>query len=174
MKLETIMRFRTLFLFVVLALTVLFALLNWQAFSTPTTLSLVFGTVEAPVGVIMLAVTLLLGAMCLTYLVYVQGVALVDSRRHTKELAAQRELADNAEASRFSELHNFVNAEMRAAAQMHADSRAQILARIEQLEANYRAALQETGNTLSAYIGELEDRIDHRQAPNGSANDPTH
>ena len=167
------MRFRTLFLFAVLAITVLFALLNWQAFTTPTTLSLVFGTVEAPVGVIMLAVTLLLGAMCLTYLVYVQGVALMDSRRHTKELQTQRELADNAEASRFSELHNFVNAEMRAAAQMHADTRAQILARIEQLEVTHRAALQETGNSLSAYIGELEDRIEHPRAANGSLIDPT-
>lgn len=167
------MRFRTLFLFVVLAVTVLFALLNWQAFTTPATLSVVFGTVEAPVGVIMLAVTLLLGVICLAYLVYIQGTALVDSRRHTKELQAQRDLADNAEASRFNELHNFVSAEMRAAAQMHADARTQILARLDQLEASYRSALQETGNSLSAYIGELEDRIDHRHLPNGSANDPT-
>ena len=70
------MRFRTLFLFLVLALTGLFALLNWQAFTAPTTLSLVFGTVEAPVGVIMLGVVLVLGAMCLAYLIYVQGTAL--------------------------------------------------------------------------------------------------
>ena len=80
------MRFRTFFLFLVIALTVLFALLNWPAFSQPTTLSLVFGTVEAPVGVIMLGVTFLLGAMCLAYLIYIQGAALLDARRHTREL----------------------------------------------------------------------------------------
>lgn len=168
------MRFRTLILFAVLALTVLFALLNWRAFTTPTTLSLAVGTVEAPIGVIMLAVTLLLGAMCLAYMIYVQGAALMDSRRHTKELQLQRDLADKAEASRFTDLHNFVKAEMRAAAQMHADMRAQVLARIDQLEQRNSVALQETGNTLSAYIGELEDRIEHRRTPNGSANDPAH
>jgi len=168
------MRFRTLFLFAVLALTVLFAFLNWQAFTTPTTLWLVFGTVEAPIGAIMLAVTFLLGAMCLAFLIYVQGAALMDSRRHAKELQLQRDLVDKAEASRFTELHSFVNAEMRAAAQINADMLAQILARIDQLEQHNSVALQETGNSLSAYIGELEDRLEHRRTPNGSANDPAH
>ena len=167
------MRFRTLFLFVVLGATVLFALLNWQAFSTPATLSLVFGTIEAPVGVIKLGVSLLLGAMCLAYLIFVQGMALMDSRRYAKELQLQRDLVDKAELSRFSELHNFMNAEMRAAAQMNADTRAQILTRIEQLELGNRAALQETGNSLSAYIGELEDRLERRDLSNGAVRDPT-
>ena len=165
------MRFRTLFLFVVLGLTVLFALLNWQAFTAPTTLSLVFGTVQAPVGIVMLGVTLLLGAMCLAYLIYVQGVALIDARRHAKELQLQRDVADNAEMSRFTELHNFVNAEFRASAQAHVDLREQVLARIEQLELGNRRALQETGNSLSAYIAELEDRMEHRD--NGAPRDPT-
>src|SRR5207237_3274960 len=110
---ETLMRFRTLFLFVVLALTVLFALLNWPAFTAPTTRSLVFGTVEAPLGLVMLGVVLVLGAMCLAYLVYVQGSALMDSRRHAKELQVHRDLVERAETSRFTELHNFVNAELR-------------------------------------------------------------
>ena len=167
------MRFRTLFLFVVLGLTVLFALLNWQAFTAPTTLSLVFGTVEAPVGLVMLGVTLLLGAMCLAYLIYVQGAALMDSRRHTRELQAQRDIADNAEMSRFTELHNFVNAELRAAAQVHAEARDQILARIEQLELGNRRALQETGNSLSAYIAELEDRMEQRDSAHGALRDST-
>jgi uncharacterized integral membrane protein len=168
------MRFRTLFLFAVLALTVLFALLNWPAFSTPTTLSVVFGTVEAPVGVIMLCVTFLLGAMCLAYLIYVQGAALMDSRRHAKELQTHRELAENAEASRFGELHNFLNAELRAQAQINADTRAQILARMDQLEQRTRVAMQETGNSLSAYIGELEDRLQHRYTGNGTLEPPAH
>src|SRR5256885_6111688 len=117
--LETAMRFRTLFLFLVLALTAVFALLDWPTFTAPTTLSLVFGTVQAPLGVIMLGLVFLLGAMCLSYLVFVQGTALVDSRRHAKELQAHRDLAENAEASRFTELHNFVNAELRKMEEMH-------------------------------------------------------
>jgi len=164
------MRFRTLFLFLVLALTALFALLNWSAFTTPTTLWLVFGSVEAPVGLVMLGVVFFLGAMCLAYLIYVQGTALMESRRHTKELNAQRELVEKAEASRFTELYNFVNAELRAATQREADTRAQVLTRIEQLEQRMRLALQETGNSLSSTIGELEHRIEHR--PTGRPDEP--
>lgn len=162
------MRFRTLFLFLVLALTGLFALLNWPAFTQPTTLSLVFGTIEAPIGLIMLAITFLLGAMCLAYLIYVQGTALMESRRHQRELQSHRELADKAEASRFTELHNFVNDELRKLEAMQADTRTQLLSRVEQMEQRTRSALQETGNSLSAYIGELEDRLEHRRSPNGS------
>jgi uncharacterized integral membrane protein len=166
------MRFRTLLLFVVLALTGLFALLNWDAFTTPTTLSLVFGTVQAPLGVVMLGIVFVLGAMCLAYLIYVQGVALYDSRRHAKELQTHRELADNAEASRFTELHNFVDNEMRKLEQIQFDMRAQLLARVEQMEQRTRAALQETGSSLTAHLGELEDRIEHR--PNGSTDPARH
>src|SRR5205814_7682456 len=92
---RNVMRFRTLFLFLVLAVTALFALLNWSAFTAPTTLSLVFGTVEAPLGLIMLGVVFVLGVMCLAYLIYVQGSALVESRRHSKTLQAHRGLAES-------------------------------------------------------------------------------
>lgn len=162
------MRFRTLFLFVVLTLTGLFALLNWQAFTQPTTLSLGLGTVNAPLGLIMLVVAFVLGAMSLAYLIYVQGAALMETRRHQKELQTHRDLADKAEASRFTELHNFVNDELRKVEAMQADTRAQLLSRLEQMEQRTRSALQETGNSLSAYIGELEERLDHRRPPNGS------
>jgi len=157
------MRFRTLFLFLVLALTAVFALVNWPTFTAPTTLSLVFGTVQAPLGVIMLGLVFLLGAMCLSYLVFVQGTALVDSRRHAKELQVHGDLAENPEASRFTELHNFVNAELRKMEEMQADSRSLLLARIEQMEQRTRTMLQETGRVL-------EERIEHAR-PNGA---PTH
>jgi len=161
------MRFRTLFLFLVLALVGLFALLNWEAFSTPTTLSLVFGTVQAPVGLIMLGVVFLLGAMCLAYLIYVQGTALLDARRYAKELQLQRDLVDKAESSRFTELHNFVNGELQKLEQMQADTRTQLMTRVEEMEQRTRMALQETGNSLSSYLGAMEDRIEHRRANGG-------
>jgi uncharacterized integral membrane protein len=168
------MRYRTLFLFLVLALTALFALLNWPAFSTPTSLSLGVGTVYAPLGVIMLGVVVLLGAMCLAYMIYVQGTALFDARRHARELQAHRELADKAESSRFTELHDFIDAEMRQLERLQADSRASMVARIEQMEQRTGVALKETGNSLSAHLGELEDRIDHQRLPDGGRGSVAH
>jgi uncharacterized integral membrane protein len=167
------MRFRTLFLYIVLAFTVLFALLNWPAFTAPATLSLVFGTVQAPVGLVMLGVVILLGAMCLSYLIYLQGSALMDSRRHARELQAQRELVDKAEASRFTEMHRFITAELRRIEDMHADTRALLATRIEEMEQRTRRTLEDTGNSLSAHLGELEDRMDRAQ-PTLARTPPAH
>src|SRR6185369_14287554 len=132
---------------------------NWPAFTAPTTLSLVFGTVTAPLGLIMLGVVFVLGAMSLAYLIYVQGTALRDSRRHARELEVHRELVDNAETSRFTELHNFVNAELRKMEQVQADMRAQMLSRMDLMEQHMRESLTHTLVTL-------EERIEHR-VPNG-------
>jgi len=160
------MRFRTLFLFVVLALTAIFALVNWPAFTAPTSLSLVFGTVTAPLGLVMLGIVLVLGAMCLAYLIYVQGSALMDSRRHARELQAHRDLVENAEASRFTELRGFVDAELRKLEQVHTDLRQQIFTRLDQMEVRTQRAMQEANQSLTHTLVELEDRIEHR-APNG-------
>jgi hypothetical protein len=41
-----------------------------------------------------------------------QATLIVESRRQSKELQAQRELADRAEASRFTELRDFIGQEL--------------------------------------------------------------
>jgi hypothetical protein len=96
------MPLRTVVLLVVLALIALFAALNWTAFVAPTTLS--FGVAQVQV--------------------------ILEWRRHAKELQTQRELADQAEASRFTELRT------------HVDTR-----------------LTEIESSLSAQLGEMRDRF---------------
>jgi uncharacterized integral membrane protein len=159
------MRFRTVFLFFVLALTGLFALVNWGAFTTPTTLSLVVGTVTAPLGLIMLGVVFVLGAMALAYAIYVQGTALLDSRRHARELQVHRDLVDNAETSRFTELQRFVGDQLSRMEQLHADTRAQLLARIDQLEQRTHLALHDVPRTTT--VIEREEQIE-RRVPDGN------
>jgi hypothetical protein len=161
------MRFRTFFLFLLLVATALFALLNWPAFTTPTTLSLGLGTVQAPIGLLMLGVVFLLGAMALAQVIYVQGTALADARRQAKELQAQRELADTAEMSRFTDLRNFVDGEMLKVAHTSNDLKSALLARLDQIDQHHQSLLQETANSLYAHIGQLEERIDHAVAPRG-------
>ncbi|MDE2399141.1 MAG: LapA family protein, partial [Burkholderiales bacterium] len=98
------MNLRTLTLAASLALLVVFTLLNWSAFTAPTALSLGFATVQAPLGLVMLVVT---GAVCTLFLVYIvlqQARLIVETRRSAKEVKSHRELADKAEASRFTEL----------------------------------------------------------------------
>ena len=161
------MRFRTFFLFLLLVATGLFALLNWPAFTATTPLSLGFGTIDAPIGLLMLGVVFVLGAMCLAQIIYVQGTALVDARRQSKELQAQRELAETAEVSRFTELRGFVDAELMKVSRASSDLKTALLTRLDQMEQRNHVQLQETANQLYAHLGQLEERIDHHPMPAG-------
>ncbi|HNS14658.1 MAG TPA: hypothetical protein PKM08_04935 [Syntrophorhabdaceae bacterium] len=154
------MKVRTLFLLIVVAAIAAFAALNWNAFMAPTTLSLGFAAVQAPLGLIMLGLLVFLTGLFLVFVVYLQTSVLLEARRHARELQANKELADQAEASRFTELRGFLEAELKRQAGLDAESRAALLARLDQLDRDLRAMVEESANTLSAYIGELEDRIE--------------
>jgi uncharacterized integral membrane protein len=148
-KVNANMKARTLLLLVVLGVIIVFAALNWAAFTATTTLSLGLTTIEAPLGLIMLGLLIFLTALFLIFVVYLQTSVLVEARRHARELQAHRGLADQAEASRFTELRNFLETELQRIEQRDAASHSAVLQRMEQSE-----------NTLAAYIGELEDRLE--------------
>ena len=103
------MPLRTVALVAALAALAIFVVVNWAAFMAPTSLSLLFGTIEAPLGLLMLMVTAVLGVLFLAYVVWLQTSVLLESRRLNRELAAQRQLADQAEASRFTELRTHID-----------------------------------------------------------------
>jgi hypothetical protein len=154
------MKLHTLFLLIVIAALAAFAALNWNAFMAPTTLSLVFTTVDAPLGLIMLAAVALLTILFLVYLAYLQATVLLDARRHSRELEASRSLADQAEASRFSELRQLVQSEIATLAGSSDRSKGELLAQLSRVESELRTAFEQGSNSLAASIGELEDRLD--------------
>jgi predicted Holliday junction resolvase-like endonuclease len=154
------MYLRTLMILAVLGLIAVFSALNWSAFIAPTALSLGFTSVEAPLGLILLAIVALLTLLFLVYITYLQSTVLLESRRHTRELQSQRELAEQAETSRFNQLRTSMETELEKLAGDMEQSKSLLLTRLDQLERDLRAALEQTGNSLAAYIGELEDRFD--------------
>jgi len=154
------MNIRTLLLLLVLGAIAVFAAANWNTFVTPTILSLLFTTVQAPLGLIMLGFTALLTAMFLLFIAYLQASLLMDTRRHTREMQAQRALADQAEASRIFDLRKFLEAELLKLTEQATKSRIDMEARLNQLERDLRSDVEQAGNTLAAYIGELEDRLE--------------
>ena len=160
------MKLRTIFLLLILGTIAAFSLLNWNAFITPTTLSLGLTEIQAPLGVIMLGVVAFLTAFFLVFVVYMQASAIFDSRRHAQELQVNRELADKAEASRFTELHNFLETELqklgsnRDARWSSATDHQAVLDRLDRLEKDLFLAVEQSGNSLAASIGELEDRLE--------------
>ncbi|MEF7616905.1 LapA family protein [Aquincola sp. MAHUQ-54] len=155
---------RTLLVLAVLALTAGFALLNWTAFATPTSLYLGFTTVEAPLGLIMLGLVALLSVVFVVWAISLQATLLMEQRRLNKELQAQRALADTAEASRFTELRSFIAAETLRIAQSTEQTRAALVQRMEQFEDRQRTAFEQSANAVAASLGELEDRLERGQA----------
>jgi uncharacterized integral membrane protein len=147
------MNIRSLTILVLLALLGVFAVVNWGTFISPTELSLVFTRVEAPLGLVMLGFTALLTVVFLGYVMFVQMSALSASRKHSEELRHQRELADRAEASRFTELRQFLAGELEGLRKSQLDS-----------EGRLRDELASTANSLAASIGELDERVE-RMAP---------
>jgi len=147
------MNIRSLTLVVLLALLVVFAVVNWGTFISPTTLNLVFTSVQAPLGLVMLGFTALLTVVFLGYVMYVQMSALSASRKHSEELRHQRELADRAEASRFTELRQYLEQELDSLRGSQKDS-----------EGRLRDELTAATNSLAASIGEVDERLE-RMSP---------
>ena len=154
------MNIRTLLLLIILGAIAVFAAFNWNAFMAPTSLYLGFASVQAPLGLIMLGLLVLLTALFLVFVIYLQTSVLLDTRRHARELQVSRDLADKAEASRVIELRTFIEMELQRQATLDAEARKVLLVRLDQLDRDMSAALEQGTNSISAYIGQLEDRLD--------------
>jgi hypothetical protein len=154
------MKLRALVLIGVLGLFLAFMILNWATIMAPTTLNLAIAEVNAPLGLVMLGMMALLTALFLVFIVYLQTSVLFEARRHAKELQSNRELADKAEASRFTELRQYMDAEIQKQATAQAEAESTLLAKLDTLNADIHRAIDVSGNSLSAYIGELEDRLE--------------
>ena len=152
------MNFSTVLLLLVVAAIAALAALNWYTLSALTVVSLGVMTIEAPLGLIMLGLTALLAVFFLAYVLSLQGSVLMDTRRHTKEMQAQRELADKAEASRFTELRAFLE-------QQQSQAHAALLNRLDNMETRLTARAQESDNTTAAYVGHLEQKLVGRSEP---------
>lgn len=161
------MNLRALSLTLVLAFVLLaaFATLNWVAIAAPSTLSLGFINVSASLGMVMLGFTATISGLFIIYILLLQAGVILDARRLTKEVKAQRELADTAEASRFTELRTLLEGELRRIEAQGAASHSEFGARIEQSERGMQDKLAEATATLSAYLGEIEDKLDRALVP---------
>jgi uncharacterized integral membrane protein len=154
------MYLRSLLIIVVLGVLIVFAAINWSAFVAPTTLSVGFTTMEAPLGLILLGIAASLTLLFLIYVVYLQSSTLMESRRYGRELQAQREVADRAEASRLTQLQSFLEAELQKLAKQTEEAKAGTLSRVDQLEKDLRATMEQSANSLAAYLGEIDDRFE--------------
>jgi len=134
-------------------LAIVFVLINRQALGAPVEVSFGFARVSTSLGLILLALAIVLLAVFLALVLRMQLRLLGLHRQHSAELRTHRELAENAEASRITELREYLKQELAALTE------AQRLS-----EQRLHEEIQATGNSLSACIGEIDERLE-RQWP---------
>jgi len=142
------MRLRTVLVVLMIVMVSAFATINWQAFLAPTTLSLLFTSFDAPLGLVMLGILTFVVVAFALYMAVWQSTILIESRRHAKELQQQRMLAEQAEASRFTELRALLHDEVERLGD-----------RLAQVQESLRTEIRENGNSLAANIAEMDDRL---------------
>lgn len=158
------MRVRTIVLIIFIVLVAGFAALNMEEFMRTSVLSLGFATVQVSLGLVMLILLVVVTVVFLGSTVLMQSSNLLETRKYARELNIQRDLADKAEASRFTELRQYF--EVRAVAEKERDLVAQQVW-VERLAAQDRsimARLDQSDNTVAAHLGQLEDRFDKNTA----------
>lgn len=137
------MKIRSLLLVLFLILVVAFVALNLEQILQPTSLNLGLATIQAPLGLAMLSLLALALLVFAVALAYLQTTHLMELRRAMKDVAEQRGLADQAEASRFTALQQSMRTEFQ----------------------ELKLVVEQTGNGLAASLGELEDRLERQQKP---------
>lgn len=156
------MRARLLLLLVVILAVAGFAALNWAEITRPS--PLLFGPVvmDAPLGLILLS---LLGVALVAFVLSAATMRtqnLVESRHHYKSLEAQRELADKAEASRFTELRQHLDNQLRELRQRDAIAATEFEKAMVGSQRELRTQLDQMNRLLTTRLGELETRLDAR------------
>ena len=149
---------RTILLLIIALVIAGLAALNWGVLSAPSEVNLGLTTIQAPLGILMLALTVLLCVLFIAYVLSLQGSVMLEARRHNKEMTAQRELADKAEASRFTELRQVLE-------RQHAEGQTALLARLAALQTHLDQRALESDNSTAAFMGQLEDRLRNSSGP---------
>lgn len=157
------MTLRSLLFLILFGVLTVFVLVNWQVLNAPTTLSLAFTEVRAPLGLVMLAFLVLVAVLLLGYIVYLQMSGLLEARRHGKELQAQRDLADQSEVSRFTELRSWLESRFSANDNRRDEIERAVQARLDTLESELKSSVELRGNALAAALAELADRYDRHE-----------
>jgi hypothetical protein len=156
------MRARLTFIVIALLVVAGFAALNWAEFKHDLPLSFGVFTANLPLGLIML------GLLCLTLLVFLVASAtqesrhLLDQRRHSRAMQAQRDLAEKAESSRFTDLRQQIDTHVRESRQRDAVAATQFEKTVMQSQRELRAQMEQMMNSMTGRLAEMEARLTAR------------
>ena len=159
------MRLKTLLLIVGIVLIAAFAVANVEEFTRPGLLNFGFARIQLPLGLVMLLLVIVLLLIFLVTTLYMRSVNLVETRGYAKQLTAQRELADKAEASRFTDLRRYMETQAALSANQGKDLVTAMDRRLAQTEKFMLQRLDQSDNTNAAYWGQHDDALTRNRRP---------
>jgi hypothetical protein len=156
------MRARLVYIVVAAIVVCGIAALNWPEVTRTTHLNFGLAAADAPLGAI------LFGAFLLTLVVFLLSSAVTESRhmllwnRHNRELQTQRDLAERAETSRFTDLRQHMDNTLRETRQRDTIASREFEKSMLQSHRELRTHLENMSRALMARLGELESRFGGR------------
>ena len=164
------MRARTILLVVAILLVAGFAALNWSEIVRPTPLSFGLMVTDAPIGLILLGLLGLTLVLFLASTAAMRTASLMEYRTHQKTLEAQRELADKAEASRFTDLRTHLDTHLKEMRERDAIAASEFDKAMLQSRREVQQQMDQMSRMLATRLSEMEQRLDARlggRAPMG-------
>jgi len=156
------MRSRSILLVVAILLVAGFAALNWSEVIRPSPLLFGLFVADAPLAAILLALLALATIAFVLSAGTIRTQSLLESREHHKTLEAQRALADKAEASRFTDLRQHLDTQLRELRERDNVASTEFTRQVLEGQRELRAHLEQTNRTLAARISEMEHRLENR------------
>ena len=156
------MRTRTILLVVAILLVAGFAALNWSEIVHTAPLSFGLMVTYAPLGLILLV---LLGITLVLFLASTAAIrtqSLMEYRQHQKTLEAQRELAEKAEASRFTDLRGSLDQHLKAMRERDAIAASEFDKAMMQSRREMQQQMEQMNRMISSRLNEIEQRLTGR------------
>jgi uncharacterized membrane protein YccC len=157
------MRGRIAFIVLAVLVTAIIASLNWAEFTRPEPLSFGLFTSNVPVGATMLVILGIVLAVFLVSSAIQESRYLLDHRRHARALHAQRELAEKAEASRFTELRHQMDNHLRESRHRESMMATEFEKRMLQSHHELRAQVERMHQMIAARLDAIEARTPVRE-----------
>jgi len=160
------MRGRIAFIVLASIVVAVIAVQNWPAMTRSEPMDFGIFTTNAPLGLTLLVILGLVLAAFLVSSAIQESRYLLEHRRHARALQQQHELAEKAEASRFTDLRTHLDNHLRESRQRESMVATEFEKRLMQSHNELRAQLERMHQMLATRLAEMESRI--AAAPQGT------
>jgi uncharacterized membrane protein YccC len=153
------MRGRMIFIAAAVLIVAAVAALNWPEFTRAEPLSFGVMTANVPLGLVMLVLMAIVLAVFLVSSAIQESRYLLEHRRNSRALQAQRDLAEKAEASRFTDLRQHLDTHLRDSRQREQVAATEFEKRLMNSHNELRAHIERMHQMMATRLGEIEARL---------------